>query len=48
MSIISTVPDQSQVNTLSDMYEQEIGVSQGGNLSPVLIRLKINNSLNQS
>ena len=30
-------------STLSDMYEQEMGVSQGSILSPVLFSLKINN-----
>ena len=32
-----------QVRALSDTYEQEMGVPQGGILSPVLFSLKINN-----
>ena len=32
-------------STLSDTYEQEMGVHQGGILSPVLFCLKINNSV---
>ena len=33
-------------STLSDMYEQEMGVPQGSILSPVLFSLKTNNIVN--